>query len=469
MIYVVKPTQYAVKTTQFSGHQKKPVEDAQEKANEKVKEVVVATMQVQLHGVIKQTQALVRRAVKKEHIKREKEDGRPTKQKSLYNYHNQAEHQRLKGQNMSFADKARELARTWNAMSDEERERRYGHLVEQDKERFLEESKKWEEIKERKLSLDERKPAAESSPQEELATTTEATNNPEDPTTAVGSPQEADPDNYQPSEYEQLRAANIARNNERLIRLGLAQGGTTAADTAAELAQAAERPRESSSTSAHEGAAANLTRNDTSAVINDRSVRAEINQEVSGAGSARAAEPPRESNQEVTTSVAAAAAAVNPDEDGNDQLSSPSETNKEGGKRKRNHELLPSWYGNAIVYELEKDYIHPNGEVLKEGYVWIKFDSSGDIEQVKKNDLEGTPDGRLRPRRLPRHNLLSGGSKRSDQGPNTEYPVGDTFQYKVRPSVYHRAYTCTAEVIEVIEDGKFGVLFSLPYFGAIRI
>ncbi len=353
----------------------------------------------------------------------------------------------------------------WKEMSEEEK-MRYDDLVKQDKERFLEESKQWEESK---LSLDERKPAAEPSPQEsdheEPAATTKA-DDPEDPTTATGSPQEVDPDNYQPSEYELEREANIARNNERLIRLGLAQGGIAA--TATEPAQAAGLPRESSSTGAHEGAAANLTRNDTSAVINDRSVGAEINQEVSGAGSARAAEPPRESNQEVTTSVAAAAAAVNPDEDGNDQLSSPSETNKEGGKRKRDHESGARWWYCPLRLYVNKlkGYFDPDGEDLKADNVWVEFER-GEIRQVKRNDLAIKSEDRLRPR--PRHNLLSGGSERSDQGPiYTEYPVGAKFCCIVPSSSYHPSYICTAEVIEVIADGKFGVLFSLPYFGAIR-
>lgn len=476
---IFQSTEAQVQALQSLGTRMTTVEDTQEKAsekleevvatvqkaNEKLEEVVVATVQEQLQGVLKQACKLARRAVKKEHIKIKKEEGMPTGKRSLYNYHTQAEHLRLKGRNMSFADKAKEIGQTWKDMSDEERERRYGPLVEQDKERFLEESKKWEEIKESKLSLDERKPAAESSPQEpgheELAATTEATNDPEDPTTAVGSPQEADPDNYQPSEYEQLREANIARNNERLIRLGLAQGGTTA--TAAEPAQAAGLPRESSSTGAHEGAAANLTRNDTSAVTDVRLVRAEINQEVNRAGSARAAEPPRESNQEVATSVAAAATAVavNPNEDGNDQLSSPSETNKEGGKRKREHErgALCSYGPYRFVHEL-KGYSDPDGAVLEVGNVWVEFHPTGEIKQVKSNQLGKKPEGRLRPRR-PRHNLLS--------GENVMFNVGDTFRCKLPSSINHSSsrVRCWAKVTKVAADGKLEVQSESAVFSSL--
>jgi len=188
-------------------------ETVREQLQEVVGQGIAGLLRNELPKVIKQE-------FRRKQVKEEKAAGKPRKNWSLLNIHVMEERKRLG----PVQDLFQVASRPWNEMSEEERWRRYGDLFTLDKERYKRELEGWRER--RRNPDDEKKPAAKPTPEELAATAaTDHSQEPhqpphEEPIAAAAGPGASD-EGYQRSTYEQQVQDNIARNQERMRRLGL--------------------------------------------------------------------------------------------------------------------------------------------------------------------------------------------------------------------------------------------------------
>eukprot|EP00985_Skeletonema_marinoi_P026171 scaffold20062_cov158-Skeletonema_marinoi.AAC.2 len=191
-------------------------ETVREQLQEVVGQGIAGLLRNELPKVIKQE-------FRRKQVKEEKAAGKPKKNCHMYNIHVSEERKRLKELG-SEEDLFRVAAMTWKMISDEERWRRYGDLFTRNKERYERELEGWRER--RRNPDDEKKPAAKPTPEELAATAatghSQEPHQPphEEPIAAAAGPGASD-EGYQRSTYEQQVQDNIARNRERMRRLGL--------------------------------------------------------------------------------------------------------------------------------------------------------------------------------------------------------------------------------------------------------
>ena len=205
----------------------------------------VKDYKAEINAKLQEYQRDQKKEYRRNRVKQEKAAGKPTRVKSEYNFHVKEVSKRLKAEG-SDKNVIEYSAMTWKMTSVQARSRLYSDMVAQDRERYEREMKLYESrryadpAEDRKPAADPtpeelaataedgRKPAAEPTP-EELAAIAAADHpqepsqlNHEEPVAAVAVEGLGGSDGgYQPSEYEQQRERNIARNEERLRSLGL--------------------------------------------------------------------------------------------------------------------------------------------------------------------------------------------------------------------------------------------------------
>mmetsp|Transcript_5873 Transcript_5873/g.8335 ORF Transcript_5873/g.8335 Transcript_5873/m.8335 type:complete len:464 (-) Transcript_5873:126-1517(-) len=215
-------------------------ETVREQLQEVVGQGIAGLLRNELPKVIKQE-------FRRKQVKEEKAAGKPKKNCHMYNIHVSEERKRLKELG-SEEDLFRVAAMTWKMISDEERWRRYGDLFTRNKERYERELEGWRER--RRNPDDEKKTAAKPTPEELAATAaTDHSQEPhqpphEEPIAAAAGPGASD-EGYQRSTYEQQVQDNIARNRERMRRLGLLS--TTASTSNATLKKRKKKKRKNTS------------------------------------------------------------------------------------------------------------------------------------------------------------------------------------------------------------------------------
>ena len=146
--------------------------------------------------------------------------------------------------------------------------------------------------------------------------------------------------------------------------------------------------------------------------------------------------------------------------------------------------LLPSQYRMWQVYELDG---YTDGTPLQPGHVWVEYESSGYVEQVKKSEVTMLPKRRVpvqdahsrsrtrgkgskkrgngtgspARRTLPklRHNLLTNDSINGQATSDVQCPVGYKFSHSVPPSSRRDGYECEAEVLKVNGECECGTVY----------